>query len=368
MVLVSFNNHTKFLTLNSKSFPHDVYKPGTRFRLTLPEHDESMEVQILKAFTPFTNAAALLVKPGPSVLRLPARFVLKLADRRVSKDWNFDREQDYQESLRSHIDTSGTITFPDDHDETDPAWMSMLERWNYFEHGLSNECEAYECLSEAQALGLVPRVFGTAQLKMDESACHSSLTHINGLLLEYIEGRTMASYQPGINLSLEEAEVISQRVLQLGRDLRRYGVSHNDINLHNVIIRSENHCPVLIDWARACVELTNQPLEQRWTDQSMWQDFNWDIRWMLRHGNDNDVLVAGGVWHRYRTPISDIEQCRRAYNAGWGVINQGISNLSSEERERFYDEDKSADDNHELRWKVKKGIRTRLDDDPVPRM
>ncbi|KAG6882879.1 hypothetical protein C0993_008800, partial [Termitomyces sp. T159_Od127] len=349
-------------------FPPEVYKPGTRLRLTLLEHNESLKVEILKAFTPFTNSVALLVKPESSVLQLPPCLVLKLADRRVEEDWNFDGEQDYQESIQSHIKTFGTIKSLRKPDEVPPPWWYMLEYWDYYERGLSKEREAYRCLSEAQDLGLVPRFFGSAQLKMDETACHPSLTHINGLLLEHVEGRTMASYQPGINISVEEAEVISQRVLQLGRDLRRYGVNHCDITVNNVIIRCNDGCPVLIDWAHANIRLTEVPLEQRWTDHSMWQDFHCDIRWLLRYGNDGDTLVAGGVWHRYRTPISDIEQCRRAQDAGWGVINREISDLSSEEKERFYDEDKFVDRKHGLQWRVKKGVRTRLADDPVPDM
>ncbi|KAG6876299.1 hypothetical protein C0992_000132 [Termitomyces sp. T32_za158] len=321
---------------------------------------------MVAAFTPFTNSVALLVKPEPSALQLPPRIVLKLADRRVPEAWNFDAEQDYQENIRSHIEKFGMIKSPCNPDEAPSEWVHMLDLWDYFERGLSKEREAYQCLTEAQDLGLVPRFFGAAQLKVEESDCHPSLTHINGLLLEYIQGRTMASFQPGINLSPEEAEAISQNVLQLARDLRRYGVIHNDINIHNVIIRSENHRPALIDWALADIRLAKVPLEQRWKNRTMWQDFHYDIRRLLRNGNDGDTSVAGGVWHRYRTPISDMDQCRMAQNAGWGVINKAISDLSSEEKERFYDEDTSVGSNLGLRWKVKKGVKTRLHDDPVP--
>ncbi|KAG6882595.1 hypothetical protein C0993_009925 [Termitomyces sp. T159_Od127] len=346
--------------------PPKVYKPGTRLTLTLPEHNDTLKVEILKAFNPFTNSVALLVKPAPSVLRLPPRVVLKLADRRIEEDWDLDGERDYQERIRSHIETFGAIKSLRRPDEVPPAWRYMLEYWEYRERSHSQERQAYQCLSEAQEMGLVPRFFGSARLMMNERACHPSLTHINGLLVEYIDGRTMASYKPGIDLSPKEAEVISQRVLQLGRDLRRYGVSHNDINVHNVIIRSRNSHPVLIDWGKADTSLANAPLARRWTDHSMWQDFHRDVRWLLRHGGDGDTVVAGGVWHRYRTPVSDAEQCRKAQDAGWGVINSGISGLSDQERERFYEEDESVDSGKGLRWRVRRGVRTRLADDPVP--
>ncbi|KAG6894303.1 hypothetical protein C0993_011824, partial [Termitomyces sp. T159_Od127] len=124
-------------------------------------------------------------------------------------EWNIDCEQDYQESIWSHIETFGTIKSLRKADEVSSAWWYMMEWWYDYDADHFNEREAYKFFREAQDLGLVPHFFGAAQLRMDESACHPSLTHINGLLLKYIKGCTIASYKPGINLSIEEAEVIS---------------------------------------------------------------------------------------------------------------------------------------------------------------
>ena len=77
-------------------------------------------------------------------------------------------------------------------------------------------------------------------------------------------------------------------------------------------------------------------------------------------------ITAGGIWHRFRTPLSDEENIRGAQDCGWDFINSQIASLSAEEKALFYDEDTSVDIKHGLRWKVKKGVRTRELDDPCP--
>ncbi|KAG5731746.1 hypothetical protein E4T56_gene778 [Termitomyces sp. T112] len=347
--------------------PLEVYKPGVHLTLALCAHNESLEIQIVKAFTPFTSSVVLLVQAEPTALQLPSPFILKVADRRLAPIWDFDRENNYQARLQYHVETFGTTIIPKK-DEELPLWIHMLKNWEFYESSHIKEREAYKWFTEAQKLELIPRFYSTAQLRMDESACHQSLTHIKCLLFEYIYGRTMSSFRPGIDLSAEEAEVMSQCVLQLGRDLRRYGVSHNDIHVDNIIIRSTNNRPVLIDWGNANSSLADLPLQQRWTHYSMWFNYHYCIRYMLRYGNNGDQIVSGGVWHRYRTPVSDIEQFRQVQEIGWERTNYKISQMSNDEKERFYDEDKFVDDKHGLRWKVKKGLRTRMIDDPVPIM
>ncbi|KNZ74295.1 hypothetical protein J132_07345 [Termitomyces sp. J132] len=244
---VTENIILQFIDFALPRSPLEVYKPGVHLTLALCAHNESLEIQIVKAFTPFTSSVVLLVQAESTALQLPSPFILKVADRRLAPIWDFDRENDYQARLQSHVETFGTTIIPKK-DEELPLWIHMLKNWEFYESSHVKEREAYKWFTEAQKLELIPRFYGTAQLRMDESACHPSLTHIKCLLFQYIYGRTMGSFRPGIDLSAEEAEVMSQRVLQLGRDLRRYGVSHNDIHVDNIIIRSTNNRPVLIDW------------------------------------------------------------------------------------------------------------------------
>ncbi|KNZ79513.1 hypothetical protein J132_09526 [Termitomyces sp. J132] len=356
-----------------KRFPIDVYKPGNRLTLAIPKSNQFAEVQIVKAFTPFTNSVALLVNTCSTIL--PCSFLLKLTDRRAYSYWNPDDEEDYQSKIQSHVSRFG-VSIQLDPDEELLPWMYLFQFWERVENSYFKECEAYKRLAEAQTHGLVPRFFGTAKINMLTRSPHPSLNHIRGLMVEYIPGRLMSSLRPGINITIEEAEVISQRILELGRRLRLYGVSHNDVHVGNIILRPETNFPVLIDWGRASFLTADLPLQERWGHPDLRQDFHHDIRTVLKTGvyyrgpNNDSVypdIPAGGVWHRYRTPVSDEEQIQYAKEAGYGAANCFIQALSSkEELEMLYDEDATIDINCGLRWKVKKGVKTRGFDDPCP--
>ncbi|KNZ82039.1 hypothetical protein J132_08384 [Termitomyces sp. J132] len=352
-------------------FPSDVYRPGHRLSLGLPG-SRSAEVEIIKAFTPFTSSAVLLVHARTSVHNkgLPHRFILKLADRRVSDSWNFQQEEDYQSNISKH-----GVSFKLRDDEDMLPWMESFRSWQRYDAAHTKEREAYSYLKEAQTSGLIPRFFGTTKIDMMTTVPHRSLSHINGLLLEYIPGRSMAKMRPGITITFEEAEAISQRVLELGRRLRRFGVRHSDVHVGNVIIRAKDDSPVLIDWGLASLPAPGASLNERWYNDSVRTDFHKDLRYLLEDGvyyegpNDDPVhppITAGGIWHRFRTPLSDEEQIRFARDLGYDWINKDISRLPDEEKALFYDEDMSVDVNHGLRWKVKKGVKTREMDDPCP--
>ncbi|KAG5350069.1 hypothetical protein C0989_000369 [Termitomyces sp. Mn162] len=106
----------------------------------------------------------------------------------------------------------------------------------------------------------------------------------------------MTKIRPGITITFEEAEAISQRVLELGRQLRRFGVCHSDVHVGNIILREKDNSPVLIDWGLASLPAA----------------------------------------------------------------------VPEEEKAPFYYEDTSVDINHDLRWKVKKGVKNRGMNDPYP--
>ncbi|KAG5726333.1 hypothetical protein E4T56_gene6712 [Termitomyces sp. T112] len=355
----------------------DTYKPGNRLTLVLSGSNHNLVVRIVKAFTPFTNSVALLVdaQTDKHETQLPSRFCLKLTDRRICDTWSFDLEKDYQTNIQSRVSQSGPSFEFDDSEDYLP-WMDLYNTWKRWDASYHREHEAYRRLPEAQASGLIPRFFGTAKIEMMDRASHPSLSHINGLLIEHIHGRSMASLRPGISVTIEEAEVISQRILELGRRLRRYGVCHNDVYVANIILRAENDFPVLIDWGNASFDAVDLPLQERWNHMGLWQDFHSDIRSVLRsgiyyEGPNNDAVCpsipAGGVWHRHRTPVSNEEQIHAAQELGFNAVNRLIQNLSSrEELEMFYDEETGVDVKHGLRWRVKKGIKTRGFDDPCP--
>ncbi|KAG6819435.1 hypothetical protein H0H93_011924, partial [Arthromyces matolae] len=279
----SWLQHRHKAHLKSRRSLSESYKPGTQLTIAAPSRDEApIQVQIVKAYQPFTNAVVLLVEPRSSKL-LPSPLILKLADRRIWNYWNVDRERDYQLNVRSHFGKDGAKNPLDVNDFSQrPAWMNHLQKWESCVECHNTEHEAYRRLTEAQHLGLVPRFFGPTYIDIDGGG-HPSLSRVDGLLIEYIEGRRMSSLRPGISISIEQAEVVSQHVLELGRRLRRYGVTHNDIHVGNVILRYPDNLPVLIDWGLADCSLADLPLEERWNHFTMAQDYHYDIRYLLRY-------------------------------------------------------------------------------------
>ncbi|KAG5318529.1 hypothetical protein C0989_001156, partial [Termitomyces sp. Mn162] len=94
----------------------------------------------------------------------------------------------------------------------------------------------------------------------------------------------MARIRPGITITFEEAETISQRVLELGRQLRRFGVRHSDVHVRNIILREKDNSPVLIDWGLATLPAPGASLNERWNNIAAKTDFNRDLRYLLRDG------------------------------------------------------------------------------------
>lgn len=177
----------------------------------------------------------------------------------------------------------------------------------------------------------------------------------------------MDSINVGVDISLSAAEEISQKVLQLGRNLRRYGVLHIDIHRGNIILRSPTSDPVLIDWGFANFDVADLPtLEERWNELNVSQDFQIDVRWAVEINEKGHEHV----WHRMRTPYSNAEWAQIAKEHGgdakaWRTINKMVVKRK-EELKAFYEEDEGVDESEGLRWKVKAGIRTREREDPVP--
>ncbi|KAF9017347.1 hypothetical protein BDZ89DRAFT_380055 [Hymenopellis radicata] len=327
-----------------------------------------VEVKVLKAFLPFTNSACILIQPLQPVPDLPDTLVCKLADRRIGPrtvPWSVQHERQFQANLHMYIERTGGPPEVKRHglSEDDPEWFNEIIRWLYYDDALRTEQKAYEALTEAQKLGLVPKCFGRVCIPMSSgSSIHPSLDAIDGLLTEYIPGRLMSSVCPGTDISIEEAEDISQRILNLARRLRRYGVSHNDLHSDNIILRHGSNDPVLIDWGRAGFHaLSEKTFAARWMNNTMWQDFRSDVRKILKRSD-------GNIWHRFTTPLSDAGKLGWWKEQSWRDINKDIRDLPEEQLEMLYYEDPTVDPERGLRWRVKPGVKTTsmMWDDPVP--
>ncbi|KAJ3511847.1 hypothetical protein NLJ89_g3866 [Agrocybe chaxingu] len=333
------------LEKDDKIRSHDFYSPGGHIRFFLPQAGRNFEARIIKAFTPFTNSAVLLLDTSAASSYLPDRVILKLADRRFTtrfdRHWNLDTEQDFQANLSQYFQRHGTAPPGLDDDslvnET-PLWFHELRFWHRSATAHRVECEAYKRLHEAQNLGLIPKLYGLTKVQMADTEIHPSLDVIEGLLLGYVPGRPMGSFRLGVDIPYEEAEKVSQKVLEMGRRLRRYGITHNDIHTDNIILRSPDNSPVLIDWGHAGFGVADAPLEERWNSERVWDDYYGRLR----------VILKLESWHSFQTPWANEEVLRMARKWGKGGFkfwNERIEASLSPGWERLYEEDKSVDVN-----------------------
>ncbi|KAF8904984.1 hypothetical protein CPB85DRAFT_1563840 [Mucidula mucida] len=319
--------------------PEALYRANNTIHMSLvtSASNRMVEAKVLRAFHPFTNYACILIQPLQYALDLPDRLFCKLADRRIGErtvPWSVDVERQFQTNLTMYIERSGgpPVLEYRVRSEDDPQWFDELEHWKYLNNARRIEQRAYKALTEAQKLGLIPKHFGSVRIPMwsGSYSVHPALDAIDGLLKEYIPGRLMSSIRPGTDISIAEAEDISQRILELARRLRRYGVSHNDLHSNNVILCHGTNNPVLIDWGRAGFHaLAGKTFAARWMDSSMRQDFYSDIHKILKRSN-------GNIWHRFTTPLSNAWQMKRAPEWGWTYINRRIADLPKEQLEMLY--------------------------------
>ncbi|KAG6875504.1 hypothetical protein C0993_008891 [Termitomyces sp. T159_Od127] len=395
-------------TLDCKTSPWtqpDPYHPGKRLDLALPGRAETLTVQIAHAYPP-TCSVVLLVdtRRAPADMLVPARAIVKLADRRwgdgrsaLGSDpawpWTVDAEREFQAGLRAYLGAYGRVPADvwarswwrraprgpkvgdddeeeeeeeeekekNDDDDVDPRWVRELRRWSDFDAMHQAEKTAYSYLGDAQERGYVPRFYGAVRIDMsspESEKVHPSVDHINGLVMEYVPGRSMDSLEPGVDVSHEAAEAIAQKVLTLGRRLRHYGVAHNDIQLRNIVLRAPSDDPVMIDWGVSDCKIAQADMsaEEKWASTILRLDFHNDLRKVLQWSHRR--------WHQHSTPLSDRYREETAEEAGWSWAN-GIVSRSPEKQEMFYYRDHSVvDKDSGLMWKLKPNVKSRHIDDP----
>ncbi|PBK79230.1 hypothetical protein ARMGADRAFT_175317 [Armillaria gallica] len=93
----------------------------------------------------------------------------------------------------------------------------------------------------------IPRLFSIVRLRLtpESTTLHLITDVVQGLVLEYIPGVSMAKLKPGVDVSDREAERISSQVMEALRPIESENcVSHNDIHIGNVVLRDGNRSPV----------------------------------------------------------------------------------------------------------------------------
>ncbi|PBK71119.1 hypothetical protein ARMSODRAFT_954888 [Armillaria solidipes] len=235
-----------------------MYLPGSNIHLQFQARDSAtfrpLVAKIVKRLEPFTSSVVLLIQQ----ISDNKQFVLKLNDRRLGYRYSLNMEDDelpwtpaLEERLRAAVRDIqlGKVTnwFELVKDSMNPAqprpklwedWMWEISTWTSRIEEHQTEVDAYRLLRRLQG-HLIPRVYGLVHLSISSSSpLHPITDYVPGIIIEYIQGVSMGSLQPGVDIPRPEAEAIADRVMDAFRTIKAEKcVMHNDIHIDNILLR-----------------------------------------------------------------------------------------------------------------------------------
>ncbi len=241
---------------NYSSSSDNLYIPGTKLHMQFQANSsgafEPLSATIVKRFEPFTSAVVLLVQ-RPSDTQ---PFILKLADRRLGYRHCWDDVIPWTSTVEGHLRRAVRdvqlgkkgnwfeIVHDTKHPQRPPKdewedWMWEVSTWTRKMNDHNTEHSAYRLLHRLQG-NCIPRLHGVVRLSItsDPEPLHPIIDIVQGLAFEYIHGMNMEDLKPGVDISQQEAEAISSRVMDVFRTIEAENcVIHNDLHIGNVILR-----------------------------------------------------------------------------------------------------------------------------------
>ncbi|KAK0186767.1 hypothetical protein F5146DRAFT_143375 [Armillaria mellea] len=290
----------------------DLYLPGSKLQYKFRAEGsivfKDQAATILKRSKPSTCSVVLLVKPPDD----SQSIIVKLADRRLgyrnflktSMRWTSKLEDSLQQAVRKIQEGVLPNWFELIHDrENRPDqeewedWMWEVSTWKRKLADYERELTAYRLLHRLQGT-CIPRFFGVVHFPItsDSISLHPVTDFVQGLALEYIPGVSMENLEPGVDVTLAEAETISSKVLDAFCAIEAENcVLHNDIHIGNIVLRDAGRSPVIIDFGRASVREPGSS-DLKWRDNI---EGGADTRFMRRVLRD----PKHRVWKRTVTPF-----------------------------------------------------------------
>ncbi|KAK0431068.1 hypothetical protein EV421DRAFT_2064960 [Armillaria borealis] len=321
---------------------------------------EPLSATIVKRFEPFTSAVVLLVRRPFDT----QPFILKLADRRLGYRHCWDVDIPWTSTVEGHLRRAVhdvqlgkkrnwfEIVHDTGHPQRPPKdewedWMWEVSTWTRKMNDHDTEHSAYRLLHRLQGT-CIPRLHGVVRLSItsDSEPLHPITDIVQGLAFEYVHGVNMEDLKPGVDISQQEAEAISSRVMDVFRTIEAENcVIHNDLHIGNVILRDS---PVIIDFGFAIIRRPG------------WSDEEW--KGVVEGGPDTRnmrrALVNGG-WKKNVTPFEMLDS--RYDNPA--VFNKYVENLPEDYRmkmfERVLDTDWDGAKEMVHRWRIKPDVRCR---------
>jgi hypothetical protein len=276
------------MTVIEEELP-SYYQPYSRLYIQLAHYDNTLTVQVIKAFAPFTMAQVILVKrigedQVSKTLQLPSTFILKIYDPRFyshrllngprpARPWTFDAEK-LAADIRAEQSRTRDPDFepwrsPEEEDDK-AAW----EEWYYqnAERQYFSELSAYDRLKDLQGSG-IPLCYASASLQLTERAISP---HI--LILEHIPNSVpLDKVDPGV-----VSTPLILCLLHTAAAFGRLGVIHTDLNPGNILFSPGDRPTraVVIDFGESAVR--DEEDDRSWAEIV---DENADVTWMRKRLN-----------------------------------------------------------------------------------
>ncbi len=360
--LANSNNLRTYRNYSSSS--DNLYIPGTKLHMQFQANSsgafEPLSATIVKRFEPFTSAVVLLVQ-RPSDTQ---PFILKLADRRLGYRHCWDDVIPWTSTVEGHLRRAVRdvqlgkkgnwfeIVHDTKHPQRPPKdewedWMWEVSTWTRKMNDHNTEHSAYRLLHRLQG-DCIPRLHGVVRLSItsDPEPLHPIIDIVQGLAFEYIHGMNMEDLKPGVDISQQEAEAISSRVMDVFRTIEAENcVIHNDLHIGNVILRDS---PVIIDFGFAIIRRPG------------WSDEEW--RAVVEGGPDTRNMRRALVEGRWKKNVTPFEMSDSRYDNP-AVFNKYVENLPEDYRmkmfERVLDTDWDGAKEMVHQWRIKSGVRCR---------
>ncbi|KAF8586182.1 hypothetical protein K439DRAFT_1631942 [Ramaria rubella] len=300
--------------------PYCPYFSGARLALRLiseeaGESSRPFRATIIHAFLPYTNSQTLKVRVSDhDIVGLPQTLVLKLSDRRFVErgygegNWSPSCEV----SLRRDLPPvpPAVEEFPEDPDERQ-TWQFEFFVWNRLQEALQNEINIYRRFDDLQRKH-IPRFYGKVELDIvTELEAPQIVRCVQGIALEYIHGPQLDNLKQ-LNIPADECERLSQAALDIVRTLRKREVLHEDVRSANILVRTSDMSPFLIDFGHA--RARQNETDEEWSEAAFGAASIMSMRILLwRHGL-HDLTPSGSLppdpLHGYLSENSEVESNR----------------------------------------------------------
>ncbi|PBK71141.1 hypothetical protein ARMSODRAFT_1002989 [Armillaria solidipes] len=229
--------HKKFAIGNTSIFPtfpshYQDFERPTRIslpssRLKTPLPRLRFNLSLLKSSNAWSPS-----RPDSSVILLiqqisdNEQFILKPNDRRLDYRHSLSMEDDelpwtpaLEERLRAAV-RDIQFGFNEPRPKLWEDWMWEISTWTSRMEEHQTEVDAYRLLCRLQG-HLIPHFYGLVHLPISFSpSLHPITDYVPGIVIEYIQGVSMGSLQPGVDIPRPVAEAIADRVMDAFRTIK----------------------------------------------------------------------------------------------------------------------------------------------------